>query len=104
MWIETVSENEISEHGITRVYPAGVAVILIKKGGKLHALSASCPHMGCSLGGAIVEDGAIRCPCHDWRFDIATGGLLESPEIKLETFSHKTENGRVCINIERNNR
>ncbi len=39
----------------------------------LVAHAAACPHWGAPLAGATLEDGAVVCPWHGYRFDLATG-------------------------------
>lgn len=47
--------------------------------GAPHVFDAHCPHLGAHLGvGGRVEDGALRCPFHAWRFDGA-GRCVEVP-------------------------
>lgn len=47
-------------------------------GGKIHALDAHCPHMGAHLKDGTVENDAIRCPFHNWRFE-ANGRCSDVP-------------------------
>jgi len=37
------------------------------------ALQDSCPHMGASLADGRIEDGAVVCHWHGWRFDLVSG-------------------------------
>lgn len=41
----------------------------------LAAVSALCTHLGCTV---LPAAGALRCPCHDSRFDL-TGKFLQGP-------------------------
>jgi nitrite reductase/ring-hydroxylating ferredoxin subunit len=41
--------------------------------GRLVAHAAACPHWGASLAEARIEDGAVVCPWHGYRFDLASG-------------------------------
>lgn len=47
------------------------------KQGKLHKISAKCPHMGCELTWN-PDEKSWDCPCHGSRFDI-DGKLLDNP-------------------------
>ncbi|HZC53453.1 MAG TPA: FAD-dependent oxidoreductase [Mycobacterium sp.] len=47
--------------------------------GRLHAVSARCPHMGCLLRFNHAET-SWDCPCHGSRFDV-DGQLLEGPAV-----------------------
>jgi len=51
------------------------AVWLIKDRDEVHALSATCPHLGCNI--AKVENGFL-CPCHTSAFDSA-GNRVSGP-------------------------
>ncbi|HLH22298.1 MAG TPA: Rieske 2Fe-2S domain-containing protein [Chloroflexota bacterium] len=46
--------------------------------GNYGCLAEHCPHRGVSLYYGFVEDCAIRCPYHGWKFDTA-GNCLEQP-------------------------
>lgn len=41
--------------------------------GAFHALDNNCPHNGGPLGRGRLVDGAIECPWHQWRWDVASG-------------------------------
>jgi Rieske Fe-S protein len=68
--------------------PAGGGVILADKkivvtkdsSGTVHAFSAICTHMGCTVGS--VSNGVIKCPCHGSMFDASTGKNIGGPAPK----------------------
>lgn len=60
-----------------------VGVFLVE--GEYFAISDSCPHMGASLASGYVEDGAVTCPWHAWRFCVRDGTWLDNPKSKLKT-------------------
>ncbi|WP_240777365.1 Rieske (2Fe-2S) protein [Nonomuraea basaltis] len=48
--------------------------------GEFKAFSAVCTHSGCTVGS--VADGAIVCPCHNSKFNIADGAVTAGPAKK----------------------
>jgi Rieske Fe-S protein len=48
------------------------------RGGELVAYSQTCTHLSCAVV-PRVEQGDIRCPCHEGYFDLATGRPLAGP-------------------------
>ena len=46
---------------------------VLEHAGRLHAHATVCPHQGGPLEEARLEDGAVVCPWHGYRFDLATG-------------------------------
>lgn len=71
--------EDVPEGGSRAVYHRGDRVALFRTGGKVYALSDRCPHAGAPLCDGRVEDGAVTCPYHGSRFDLATGRLLAGP-------------------------
>ncbi|MEP6860310.1 MAG: Rieske 2Fe-2S domain-containing protein [Deltaproteobacteria bacterium] len=45
---------------------------------KLLAYSQKCTHLSCAVV-PVLDEGLIRCPCHDGVFDLATGRNLAGP-------------------------
>ncbi len=49
----------------------------------LYAISAICPHLGCTVG--QVADNTFQCPCHGSRFN-AHGAVLNGPATSPMTY------------------
>ncbi|HVQ89626.1 MAG TPA: Rieske 2Fe-2S domain-containing protein [Mycobacteriales bacterium] len=61
--------------GEGRAYAVGdtqVAVFRLR-GGRLHAVGASCPHAGGPLADAQTDGAVLVCPLHQHVFELATG-------------------------------
>jgi 3-phenylpropionate/trans-cinnamate dioxygenase ferredoxin subunit len=39
------------------------------------------------------------CPCHGWKFDVRNGEYQEIPQVKLELYRCKIENGKIQVEI-----
>lgn len=55
-------------------------VITQPTAGTFKAFSAICTHEGCPV--TSVTGGHILCPCHNTKFDIATGAVVSGPAKK----------------------
>ncbi len=52
-------------------------IVLVRDGGKVHALTDRCAHRGVPLSIARCEfPGTLTCPYHGWTYDLATGDLV----------------------------
>lgn len=72
-----------------------VAVFFID--GEYRAIDDFCPHMGASLAAGAVDDGAVMCPWHAWRFTISDGTWCENPRIKVDTFEVFLEGDEIKV-------
>jgi nitrite reductase/ring-hydroxylating ferredoxin subunit/uncharacterized membrane protein len=65
-----------------------VGIVLVRHGGRVHAMGALCSHRGGPLDQGWVLDGQLVCPWHGSRYDLATGcpagGPSTSPQPRYE--------------------
>ncbi len=59
--------------------------ILFDRDNKYWALSRKCTHLGCKLNYHEDRD-ILECPCHQSRFNVATGEVIKGPAQKSLTF------------------
>jgi Rieske Fe-S protein len=52
-------------------------VITQPTAGKFKAFSKICTHQNCAVGS--VSDGTINCPCHNSKFSIEDGSVVNPP-------------------------
>jgi Rieske Fe-S protein len=88
------------------------SVWLVRRGDRVLALSAVCPHLGCSVNAVMGEnvpagqpksEGAVgfACPCHTSAFD-ASGKRTSGPSPRdLDTLETKIEDGHVVVDFKR---
>lgn len=100
IWIPVIEKKEIKQESIRAIFPKGLGLLLIRKSGnEIYVLSNKCPHMACPLSAGTLEGYILKCPCHDWQFDIRTGELLEAPEIRILIYEHKLSDGRIWVKL-----
>jgi menaquinol-cytochrome c reductase iron-sulfur subunit len=77
------------------------SVWVVKRGDKVSAFSAVCPHLGCSVNIAPEAGGGFACPCHTSAF--APDGTRKSgPSPRdLDALATRIEEGFVAVDFRR---
>lgn len=77
------------------------SVWVVKHGDKVTALSAVCPHLGCSVNVATEPGGGFACPCHTSAF--GPGGQRKSgPSPRdMDSLATRIEDGFVAVDFRR---
>jgi len=71
-------------------------VYLINTGGKVQALSAICPHLGCTVPWDAGR-GAFVCPCHGGEFGPDGSYRSGPPRRGMDTLETTVMNGNVMV-------
>jgi 3-phenylpropionate/trans-cinnamate dioxygenase ferredoxin subunit len=88
------------EVGATRAaIVAGWPVLLSRTSQGVHALINRCTHADASLDGGRVRMGAITCPLHGAKFQLATGACVGGAYPPLLTFSVRMNDDRVQVAV-----
>ena len=98
---------------------AGIGVFNVN--GRLYALRNICPHKRgplCTgeLTGQIAADAppsafdsdlkvdgegeVLRCPWHQWPFEIATGRCLVDPEVRVKTYPVRIDGNDIVVDLD----
>lgn len=74
-----------------------VCVVATKSGPA--AMLNRCPHRDIALSEGIVQDNALVCPGHFWRFDLGTGARRDRPDDGLTLYPVRVVDGFVeaCV-------
>ena len=94
-----MDERQLPEDKMTVAYPYGIPVLLVKTEGNLYAVSNRCPHMGCTLSRGSLWGLTVRCPCHEWTFDLRTGEFVTAGDIRLPVYETKIEHEKIYVKI-----
>jgi nitrite reductase/ring-hydroxylating ferredoxin subunit len=99
-FVSSMKDAELQEGQMKGIRLKGRAILLVKRGGQVFALSNTCLHMGCSLDKGILRDFLVMCPCHGWKYDVRNGHYQENSAISLVSYPCKVQNGRVYVKLE----
>lgn len=90
-----IFENEIGEAVLASSIKDGDSVlglsdegatIVLRREGKLFAISAVCTHLGCIVKWQ-PSDGTFFCPCHAGKFDANGANISGPPPAPLATYN-----------------
>lgn len=88
--------------GEGRSFPVnGRMVAVFHLDGEYFAINDTCPHMGASLASGYVENEAVYCPWHAWRFCVKDGTWLDNPKASLKTdcYDVKVEGDEIYVHV-----
>ena len=93
----------------------GYGVTAFNVGGELYGLLNHCPHRGGPLCRGRIrphpvsdqvgyweferEGEILRCPFHNWEFDITTGQALYDERVRARTFPVEVRDGQVVVRV-----
>jgi len=92
-------QDEIAE-GKGRAFEAGTRTVAVfRANGKFYAVANKCLHRGASMcDGAIADGGTtVRCPWHNWTFDLATGRNMLDPREHIRTYAVRVEGDHLIL-------
>lgn len=98
-WIFAAEEDKLKKNLVKVVFLKGLPILLVKIAGQIYAVSNKCAHMACELGSGDLDGYIIKCPCHDWRFDVRTGRFLDAEEIRIPTYESRLSDGKIFVRI-----
>ena len=75
----------------------GSPVALCNLGGALSARAGTCPHRGGPLGEGTIQNGALVCPWHAFRFDPKTGRCLNNPALSVACHPVRVDGQDVLV-------
>ena len=107
--------EEIPPGGRKIVRVEGREIGIFNLDGDFYALRNSCPHqaarvcLGRVVGTALPSDvyefkfgregRILRCPWHEWEYDIATGESVFDPEVRIKTYPVDVQDGELVISV-----
>ena len=77
----------------------GRALALFNVDGIFYALDNVCLHRGGPVGEGDLDGVVVTCPWHGFQYDVTTGRNVFDPEVGLETFPVRVEDGDVLVSV-----
>jgi len=90
--------DDLAEEKPTRVEADGVAVVLVKRGRQIYALTATCPHLGGPLDEGKIVGDAIQCPWHNSELALEDGHVVNGPTaFPARCFDVRVRKGQIEV-------
>ena len=99
-WQRVAALADLADDAALAVRLGNRRIALYRLDGKVYALDDVCTHALALLSQGFIENGAVECPLHGARFDIATGRCLSPPAtVDLRTYEVRVEGGEVYVRL-----
>jgi anthranilate 1,2-dioxygenase ferredoxin subunit len=95
-WHTIIPESEFPEAGKLSTKVAGWYILIAKADDGYHAVNDRCTHQAALLSGGRIRRGAVMCPLHGARFELASGKCIGGAYRDLRTFALRIENGAIA--------
>jgi MocE subfamily Rieske [2Fe-2S] domain protein len=102
-WLEICAAADLGPADVIRFDHGKKTYALIRDAdGNLHATDGICTHGNTHLAEGLVIGGAIECPKHNGRFNLADGSPARAPICRgLATYPLEERSGRLWLNLAR---
>ena len=97
-----VAQDQLTEGQPLLGHIDGEAVILVRHGTRIDAVSATCTHYGGPLAEGVVDGERVYCPWHHACFSLRDGRVLGAPGLNpLRCYTVEERDGRVFATVPR---
>jgi nitrite reductase/ring-hydroxylating ferredoxin subunit len=99
-WHHLMAEAAFPADGKYAARIAGWHVLVLRgDDGALRAVNDRCTHQAALLSGGRLRRGAIMCPLHGARFDLASGKCLGGAYPDLRVFDLRVVDGMIEVSL-----
>ena len=97
-WTPVLDDSAVHEDEPQCVEVDGVPILVVRSGGRLHALAERCAHRGGPLSDGEISDGCVTCPWHGSRFRLEDGSVEQGPSAYAQpALDVRVSDGRVEV-------
>lgn len=90
--------EDIAEGSVCGVRIGKREIALVRTQGELFALAGVCRHTFGPLSDGLVDEFALICPWHGWRYDVRDG-TTDHPSSHVATFPVSVRDGEVLVTV-----
>jgi nitrite reductase/ring-hydroxylating ferredoxin subunit/uncharacterized membrane protein len=95
---DVAASSDIADGRMIRADAGGMPVLLVRVGGKLSAIGATCSHAGGPLDAGKLSGDVVTCPWHGSQFCVTDGAVRRGPAtFPQPAFVVKEEAGRILV-------
>lgn len=98
-WHPLIAESEFPADGKLAAKLAGWYVLVVRTDDGFSALNDRCTHQASLLSGGRIRRGAVMCPLHGARFDLASGKCIGAAYRDLRRFPLRIEAGMIEVAV-----
>jgi anthranilate 1,2-dioxygenase ferredoxin component len=98
-WHPLIAEGDFPEEGKLAAKVAGWYVLAARTDDGFFALNDRCTHQASLLSGGRIRRGAVMCPLHGARFEVASGRCIGGTYKDLRTFPIRVSAGMIEVAV-----
>jgi nitrite reductase/ring-hydroxylating ferredoxin subunit/uncharacterized membrane protein len=97
-WKDVAALDDLKEGKPLRVQAGSTPILLLRRGNRIQAIGATCPHLGGPLDKGKIDGNTVACPWHNSVFCLDDGALIHGPAtVPVVAYEVKVDNGRVSV-------
>lgn len=100
-WVRIAPSDSIPPREGRAVIVGDLEIAIFNVGDRFLAVDNRCPHQGGPLADGIVSGGAVVCPLHAWKVDLASG-CIDRPAIAaacVRAYAARVEEGVILVEL-----